>query len=495
MKRLFFCLFFSCLTIISAKAEKYFEFTPKMKKAYQAAISLRFVEAGQLVEEIKSEDPENVMVYYVENYIDFLRIYIDEDKKDFQRLEPNKDKRLAQLKKGDSSSPYYLFTQAEIRLHWAVARAKFEDYSNAALEVRKAFILLEKNQKKFPDFIPNKKSLGILHSLVGAIPPNYRWMAKLAGMNGSISQGQEEIKEVVDHARHHDFIFEEETVIMYALLLQHIGNDSRGAWDIIRSGNLDGTQNPLVCFAQASVAMHSGRSKEAITVLQNRPKGKQYHPFYFLDYQLGMAKLYRQDADAAFYMNKYANNFKGRFYIKECYQRIAWHYLLQGDKDGYKQNMFNVKKRGKALTDADKKALKAAQQGLIPNADLLRARLLFDGGHYSKALDHLNRFSESDFEEEKDRLEFLYRKGRILQASGKDDDALDLFKTTISQGRDKPYYFACNSALQAGIIKENNKEYDSARAFFNTCLDMSPSEYKSSLHGLAKAGLSRIKGK
>ena len=79
---------------------------------------------------------------------------------------------------------------------------------------------MEKNDKKFPDFVANKKSLGILHSVVGAVPPNYKWAIKLAGMSGTIEQGRREIKEVMDHARTHpEFIFEDEAIIMYSLLI------------------------------------------------------------------------------------------------------------------------------------------------------------------------------------------------------------------------------------------------------------------------------------
>ncbi len=483
------------LSLFSAKAGNYFEFSPKLEKAYKQAVSLQFKSAAQLIDEVKEEEPENVLVHYVENYIDFLKIYIDEDYEEFQRLEANKGYRLEKLKSGDSSSPYYLYTQAEVRLHWAVARVKFEEYRLAAFEVRKAYQFLEKNDRRFPNFMANKKSLGILHSLIGSIPPNFQWVVKLAGMSGTIEQGRAEIKEVVDYSKGRDFIFAEETIVMYALLILHIGNEGDGAWDIIRNSGLDSDKNPLASFAQASVAMHTGRSDDAISILQNRPKGKQYHPFHYMDYMLGLCKLYRQDADAGFYLNKYLINFKGRNYIKEGYQRLAWFELLNSNETAYWSNMKKCITKGKASIDGDKRALKAAQNGEKPNIHLLRARLQFDGGYADNAIQTMNDNPASTYDNDKDVLEYHYRKGRIYQSQKKYDSALAEFQEAISKGKDKPYYFACNAALQSGIIYENQKNYNSSRSSYNQCLDMRPSDYKTSLHGKAKAGLNRIKGK
>jgi tetratricopeptide (TPR) repeat protein len=495
MKHIFLSLLL-VLSIVSTSfaAQGYYEFSPKLTEAYEKAISLQFGSASRLVADVKREEPNNVLVYYVENYIDFLKIYIDEDYTEFKKLEPNKEYRLKKLKEGNEDSPYYLYTQAEIRLQWAVARAKFNEVKTAMFEVRKAFKLLERNDNKFPDFIANKKSLGILHSVVGAVPPNYQWAVKLAGMSGTIEQGRREIKEVVDYAnRHPEFIFDDETVIMYSLLILHIGNQSTESWNIISSASLDASKNPLISFAQASVAQHTGRNDEAIRILENKPTGSQYHPFHFMDYMLGLSKLYRQDRDAGFYLNKYVMNFNGRNYIKECYQRIAWFELLKGNHTGYKKNMTKVLTKGKTDIDGDKNALKEAKSSIMPNANLLKARLLFDGGLLIKANQVLSPLSDNSFNTPAEKLEFQYRKGRILQELKKHEQAITAYNTTIGIGEDSGYYFACRAALEAGTIKENLREYSAARIYYNKCLDMSPDQYKTGLHSKAKAGLNRIR--
>jgi hypothetical protein len=59
-------------------------------------------------------------------------------------------------------------------------------------------------------------------------------------------------------------------------------------------------------------------------------------------------------------------------------------------------------------------------------------------------------------------------------------------------GRDNPAFYACNAALQAGLIEEERGNRSSARRYFQTCLDLEPDEYRVGLHIMAKAGLDRL---
>ncbi|MEM6965299.1 MAG: hypothetical protein AAF573_11070 [Bacteroidota bacterium] len=472
----------------------YFEFTPLATEAYEKAMSLRFEEARKDLEQLRSDEPQNTIVHFIENYIDFFTIFINEDKSEFKRLERNKNPRLKAIRKGDRNSPYYLYCQAEIKLQWALARLKFEQYFNAFNEVSSAYKLLKRNQKKFPDFIANKKSLGILHAMVGTVPDNYKWGVKLlGGMTGTIEQGRKEVEEVLTYAKTNDFLFEEETLVMYAFLMLHLKNDLDEAWEIIQSDKLNPKSNPLVCFSFGNIAMRTGRIEEAINILENRPVGQQYFKFRFLDYMLGLSKLYRLDQDADVYLKKYVDNFNGQNYIKEAYQKLAWHYLVHGSEAKYKEYITYARSRGAKVIGGDKSAEKEAKSEKVPHTLLLKARLLFDGGYYERARDLLKGKSLADFYNQKNQLEFTYRLGRINHNLGYHYEAIANYQTTIDRGRYATYYFACNAALQIGLIHEMYEDKAKAKEFFKLCLDIDPEEYQRSLHQKAKAGLNRLK--
>ena len=182
-------------------ASPYFEWSPLARQAYEKVIQLRFDEARSLLQRLEATEPDNDIRLLVENYLDFFTVFIDEDATVFERLESNKDRRLDRLRKSDPASPWHLYLQADIRLQWALARLKFEEYATAFFEVNKAFKLLRRNAERFPDFMPTYKDLGILHAMVGTIPDNYQWTVRwLSSLEGTIDQGQAELERVIRYA-------------------------------------------------------------------------------------------------------------------------------------------------------------------------------------------------------------------------------------------------------------------------------------------------------
>jgi predicted Zn-dependent protease len=445
-----------------------------------------------ILNDIKSEDPENLIVHHIENYIDFFTIFINENEADFEKLKKNKERRLKEIRKGDRKSPYYLYSQAEIHLQWALARLKFEEYFTAFNEVSKAYRLLEENQFRHPSFVANKKSLGLLHAIIGTIPDKYKWGVKLiGGLDGTIDQGCKEIEEVLAYAQNNSFIFEEETRVVYALLLLNLKNEREEAWNYIQETKLDPKNNPLASFIFANMAMKIGKNNEAIDILSNRPKGEEFYPFHYLDYMLAKAKLNRLDDDADLFFHAFISNYKGKNYIKEAYQKLAWVAVLNEDSNAYDEYMEMIKYKGGHLIDEDKQAQKEAERGIMPNAKLLKGRLLFDGGYYEEALNAMEGMDASTLST-KDQIEYRYRLGRIYHKSEKYNEALAAYQRSIDKGQALPYYFACNAALQAGLIHEELKDYPAAKNYFKLCRSMKPEEYKTSLHQKAKSGLQRL---
>jgi tetratricopeptide (TPR) repeat protein len=472
----------------------HFEFSPLARSAYEKAMALRFAEATNLIGQLRSAEPDNLMAYFVENYVDCLRIFVGEEKSDYDKLLKNEEKRLDILRGGDSNSPYCLFTQAHTRLLWAMNKAKFGDYVSAFNATSTAFELLERNQKKFPAFMPNKMSLGVLHAVVGTIPDNYKWGLKLvSGMNGTAEQGQSEVEEVIRYAKNNDFVFEQEAIIIYSFLMLQLNTQNDNMWSVVNNPKIKPKESLLGAFALANAALRTGRNDKAIEILQNRPSSGAYYSFLYLDYMMGLAKMYRGDNDADIYLKRFATQFKGRNYIKEAYQRLAWQDLLRGSLKDYKGWMLSALTMGRTDIGGDKNALKEAKSGVAPEPNLLRARLYFDGGYFQKAFDYLKTKNEESFSNTSQKLEYSYRMGRILQMLKKNNEAIPYFDKTIQNGKNEKFYFACNAALQLGSIYEASSQKVKAREFYKYCLTLNPDDHADALHAKAKAGLSRVK--
>ena len=490
MKSLITLLLFVAHTPVFAKY--YFDYSPKAKQAYASIMSLRFNDAQVLLKEMKASEPNNGIVLHLEDYMDFFKIYINEDFNEFKRLEPAKEKRIEQIAQGDSKSPYFLFLQADIRLHWALARLKFEDYWKAFLDINKAFALLEENATKFPDFMPNQKDLGILHAVVSSIPSGVGWITNL---EGDLEKGKRELQQVIAYSQKHDFIFEQETYILYAYVMLQFGNDEDTAWRIINESKLDPKNSPTAAFVLANVAMRTGRNDKAIEILKNRPSGDGYYPFAYLDFLLGRAKQQRLDTDADIYFKKYLQYFKGQNFIKETYRRLAWQEIIKDNPQGYQLYMKEVNNKGYINVGADESALKEAQEGIVPHVGVLKSRLLFDGGYYQRAYNTLLLQANEKFSSTKIKLEYTYFLGRTNHQLKKYEDAIKYYNITIANGKSQTWYFACRAALEKGNAFATMKQYENARTAYEECLTIKPSEHRISLHQSAKSGLARLKGK
>lgn len=488
----FYLLFF--IWPACGQAGGYFNFHNEAQRIYDKILELRLNEAQSRIAQLKLNEPDNLVAYHLENYVDFFIIYVSEDEQAYQRMKPNRDRRLEKIASGDENSPYYLYTQAEIRLHWALLKFRFEEYLSAFSDINRAHKLLLSNQEKFPDFLGNQKDLGILHAAVGTVPDNYRWALELlSSLEGTVAQGKREVEEVLNTARRTNFPFQQETQVLYTFLLLHLDGRSDAAWSALADADLRPSETPLHAFVLANVAMRTGRNDEAIRWIAKAPRGPEFFPFPYLDYMLGVAKLRRLNTDGSRHLRDFLRATRGRHYVKEAYQKMAWAELLSGRPEGYRSNMNLVKEKGANAAGGDNNAQREAEAGIIPSVILLKARLLYDGGYYQQALDKLNGQSANSFPSFLERLEYTYRKGRILHGLQKYEEALAQYDQTISKGQNSEAFFACNAALQAGLIEETRNHKSSARSYFNRCLELKPADYRTGLHQQAKAGLSRLR--
>jgi len=491
--RLLLPLSFLLLTTTLQAGETYFAYTPDAQAIYELVVTLRFAEAEQALEQLQKDDPHNLVALHLANYLEVFAILISEDEALYKECRKNRDERLWQLQRTDPNSPWYLFVQADVRLQWALLRLRFGEVMGAFNDVSKAYQLLERNQKVFPDFMPNYKDLGMLHAIVGTVPDQYRWgIQLLSGVEGSIRQGKAELERVLAYAENESFLFARETAVLYAYFLLHLEQAPEKAWSLVQDIGLSPKDSPLYCFILANVAMRSNRNEEALRILRERPQGKAFASIPYLEFMEGLVRLRRLDPGAKTYFKRYLEQFRGRNFIKEAYQKMAWSALLDGDEDQYWSYMTACRQKGYSDAGSDKNALLEATSQRLPPVGLLKARLLFDGGYMQQAYEVLILMADHDFATEYHQLEYTYRMGRVLHGLKKHNAALLFYQKTIRAGRASPYYFACNAALQSGLIYEETGQNTSARRSFALCLSMKPDEYRTGLHQSAKAGLKRL---
>ncbi len=486
--------------IFMPRLQAQFNFDENCQRTYQAILSLQFTEAHRLIELEKETDPSNLIPLYLENYIDFLTLFIGEDRNVYHLFKEKEPDRISRLEKGRKDSPYYDFCLAEVHIQWAFARLKFGDYTSAAFEIRKAHALFSANETKYPSFVVNKIGLGMVHVIVGIIPENYKWVADLMGLDGSMETGLKEIRQVAEYQGSDKIalLYKPEALFYLAFLAANLQKNKKDALPVLnllnnQHNDIQSLKSPLLIFANASVLMKNGQNDEALARLQERTSLSQRCPFYYLDYLEGMARLNSLDFTASGYFEKFIKNFRGQNYIRSAYQKLGWIALLRGDTVRFHQIMRHVQAKGVPNIDEDKQAVNEAEKNTLPNVILLRARLLFDGGYYSRALNELLYNSiKASVKSKRDMIEYNYRLGRIYHETGNLTKALEYYRQTIKQGSKEPFYFAAGAAYQMGLLYENTGDWVKADSAYHTCLSINTREYKTSLNQKAKAGLNRV---
>lgn len=485
----------SCFLAALLTHGQQYTLTEGCREAQDLISSLRFEQAREVLNEERQKDPSNLFPVALDGYIDFLVVVIDEDRQVYDSLKGPYQEKIKIIQRGNRQSPWYRSLLARMNLQWAFAQLKFGGYLNAALDISRAYHLLEDNAGLHPGFPPDQVGLGLLHALIGSIPESYRWITGLFSMEGSVEEGRKELMQVLLTAGEEGFPGQREEALFFLTYIDlNLQPDKERSLELLPVfDNMDG-ESLLLLFAKVRILMQNARNDEAIELLVNRPAGKEYHPFYYLDYLAGQAKLNRLDPDANRYFLRYVTNFRGNSYVKAAYQKVAWYWLLQGEPDKYHDQMEKALRYGDAITDADRIAYSDALTGTVPDLCLLKARLLFDGGYYQEA-DSTLKDAACMPENKRDSLEWPYRMGRILHASGNQAAALEYYDRVIIEGAEEPYYFAANAALQSGNIYETMGEHDKAVTYYRKCLKLPNEEYRASLQQKARAGLNRIREK
>jgi tetratricopeptide (TPR) repeat protein len=443
-----------------------------------------------LQQEIKL-NPSNAMPHVLLNYNDYIRLVFNEDPALYAQQKSMKEKRVQIIEQCDPKTPYYLFSKSLLYFQWSMIQIKYTDYWDAAWDFRRSYLLLAENRKKFPDFKAHDAFWGAQEAVISTIPKGYKWISTIMGLQGNMKSGLELLKLCIQRP---EPAFKEEAFLFYVYLKNYIENDVEGARAVIETQKLDVRNNQLFCFMAANLALNNKHAAEAERILKNRNTSDSYMPFPLLSYELAEALQRRLSPDAVTHYEQFIRQSKGHFYIKDACMGISLNYHIRQQDELAKTYMNKIRRIGKAESDADKLAEDFAVKGRFPDVDLLRARLLNDGGYQQEALNILKPLQISSFKEKNDQLEFIYRLGRIYDDMNQPDIALTYYDKTIEMGKTSTTYFAARASLQAGHIYEKRGQKANALRYYNMVLNMENRDFKNSLDQRAKSGINRIKG-
>lgn len=479
--------------ILPCTAHANFDFNANCLKAYQYIFELKLNAARQLISNEKKIHPKNSIVPLLENYVDYFHVITTENKQDFERLKSERSRRLDQIEDDDENSPYYLYAQAEINLQWALLRSRYGEFFTAAREIKRANSQLQENSKKYPGFHLNLKGLGLINVFLGNLPEGILKTAlSTFGIRGDVQKGLVMLDNLAQNLPKSSYEpFYEEVVFYYSFVLSDIVHSPDAYAKTMKYTARISDSSLLKSYLQAYVCARNAHNEEAITILNNRPSGEAYQAFPYLELLMGTAKLNKLDYTATVNFKRFLALNKGVNYIKDANLHLSWVALLNGDTGAYNGYITKVRSLGYTYGERDKQAMNEVSAP-TPDKELLKARLLFDGGYFSRALSLLADQNGADYQTIKDRAEFYYRSGRICDALEKDDLALQHYQNAVNCGKNLKYYYAATAALNMGKIYAKRNNIAKAKTCFNMAINMKNHEYENSIEAQAKDGLRRL---
>ncbi len=482
----------ACLFLLSNlpafSADYAWQFDAELYKAYLYVINLQPDKASEQLSRLSGKTSEFHRMY-VTTLNETLEILINEDHKRFETIDANFKERLDYLEKLPVG-PESLFLQAEINLQRGFCLINLSQEFNAVFAIRKAYNLTQECLKKYPNFVPIKKTSGAIQVMVGSVPDKFHWFMSLLGMKGSVALGQKQLNEL----RSSKSTLNLEANILYftvkGFINQQFTEAAKGINEILK----EQPENRLLLFIGINMLMKEAQSEQALYLITELDEHNQGLQMPYVEYLRGEILLQKGDyAKSIQAYQKFIKSYRSSSFKKDSYFKISLAYWMMGNASLAKENFEKAKVTGKDIAEPDKYAAMQLTETNFPNKKLLKVRFYTDGGYYAEAQEALKAILPSDLVSYKDQTEYYYRKARLAHRTGEFSVAKLFYQQSIDMTKDNPWYFGANSALQLGYIARDNKEYDKAKKYFELALSFKKHEYKSSIDGKAKSALEELK--
>ncbi len=470
----------------SGVADYTWQFDAELQKAYSLILNLKTDQAYLIL--TKNTKSNELHRLYLLTFCETVDVLITEDGKKFEGVELKFKDRLTRLEALPESAET-LFLQAEINLQKGFNFLNLNQELNAVISIRKAYNLTQECLKKYPNFIPIKKTSGVIQVMVGSVPDKFHWFMSLLGMKGSVTKGQRQLEEL----RHSKSSLREEATILFFTIKGFISQQFEEAGKGIQECLKTDPDNRLLLFLGINMLVKNSQSEVALHLIQNldlHPQGLQMH---YIEYLRGEILLQRGDYPQAIQAyQKFIVGYKSQSFKKDSYFKIALCYWLQNKSELAWQNFEKAKETGKDIAEPDRYAARQLEEAKFPNPKILKVRFSTDGGYYREAKEVLHTILPSDLATLKEQTEFYYRKARLSHKTGEISAAKLFYAQTIDMSNDNPWYFAPNSALHLGYIAQAQKDNATAKRYFEKALSYKKHEYKNSIDSKAKSALEQV---
>jgi len=414
---------------------------------------------GLLAKEI-SKNPKNYYAYYLDQTCDSYQLIINSSEEDYKNFQENYHTKREIMDDQDTDSPYYLSCLSEMEMQIGIFNIINGDHFSGTRKVYSCYKDTYRNLKKYPDFKPSLKLDGFFNAALSNLPPFIKWAVSFFGISSNPEYG---FKTLNQNYQSQKYIkgFNAEAAL-YIILTAKINKTPEMVYEFTQTLDTNISNLFILKYFKANIAYRTGKNEEALKTLQQIDVKEYPSAHIIYNYLMGKILLRKLDSHADVYLLQYIDNLEKPEYLKEMNYNLALFHLIKGEKQKYLDYCEIVREQGMDMNERDREALYDANLDYIPNTDLVKARLLIDGGYDLLSKQILNAFDLKDDLDLGNKLEYYLLIGRLNYTEMNTGGAIDNYKKVIDLGFDEDYSFACQAALLLGNIYEEQGKDEKA---------------------------------
>ncbi len=467
-----------------------FSFSPNVVDAYNYSFKGKFNRSYKILH--NQENAANGAAFFFLGYNQFLKTVFSEDTELDKRLIDSHVVLIEKIEKLNEQA-FKKYALAELYMQQSMIELRMGNYISGMLGLRKAYVLVEKNLAKYPDFQLSKKTLYVLQALLSNVPEQYKSWVELLGYKTDqyIALNElDQLQKSLLNDKEYGF-FRKEIEIYRGVLMHKLTDQYQEAFDIIKAQTSDFASNPVSCFIRGKMALDSKKTGEAIEILKHFAGPNC--PFAYINYDIANAYLYSLNKNCLSYFAYFIKQNKGDGLLNDSYLRIArWGHLKKDFALRDKWLAF-IDPNTTSNRERDKRAISEAKHLLKTNPSLLESWLAFDGGYYEYSLDILVKNQASINTDSYNSIRFNYLKARLYQDMEMFEKAIESFKSVVEYDFDEEEYFIPLSCFNTALIYENKlKQNHKALEFYKECLKYKNYPYASTYRYKCDLAIERL---
>ncbi len=458
--------------------------------AWEKMMDLEVKSAKKIIQKEIRENPTNYYVYYLDQANEFIELLCNPSGEAYSRFLINYQDRRDIMDDKETTSPYYMACESDMMLQTSIVNTLYGDKLSGVRRGYKAYRLTYDNLDDYPDFLMSKKNSGFFNVSISNLPPFVRWASSFFGVKGDQSVGFGLLFNY--------FLTEKDTrglnaaAVLYLVNAFKINREPGSAFKFIQSLDSSIRNYRLVKYYYGNTAYRSGHNEEAFRIFREFDTENVEMPFPPYDYMMGRILMRKLDPEAIKYLKDYLQVTKNENYLKEINYYIALYWLINGDQKKFEHYRKITCAVGREVQERDREAMYECSLDYTPDAELVKARLLTDGGYYDEAYPILDKHKPTLNDPLPWQLEYALLTGRYSEHKKMKKTAITYYKKVIRLGKDEDYYFASDAALRLGFIYKKT-DRQKATDYFEMARQLYEKKYYEYIDDMASKQLELLK--